>query len=101
LLPQHPRLVAVLAHLSFGLLPPEHGALEGGIGGLTFELLGLHGEVVELVDLLVDGTVAGGGALSEIDALAVMLGGREQRRIALGIVRYGLQRLAAAGGARR
>lgn len=55
-LAQSAELLLVLAELNLGLLAAQHGALEGGIGRLTLELLGLHGyvHVVELADLVED-----------------------------------------------
>lgn len=83
LLPQQPRLIAVAAHLGLSLLAAEHGALQGGVGSLALQALGLHGQRVELVDLLVDRAVAIGGALGKVDAARR----GEQGRLALGIVR--------------
>lgn len=52
--PQRPRLVPVPPHVALGLLPPQHGALEGGVGRLALQHLGLRRQRVELRDLVVD-----------------------------------------------
>lgn len=81
------RLVAEPPGLGLGLLAADHGALQCGVSGLTFELLGLRSQRVELANLFVDRGDAGleveGAAWLLVDALG----------------RHGLQRAGRAHAA--
>lgn len=66
---QRAQLVFAASHVGLCLLAAQHGTLEGSIGGLTVVLGALDGgKGVELVDLIMDGAVAG----------VAMAGGRHQ-----------------------
>jgi hypothetical protein len=92
-------LVAVAAHLGLGLLATHHGAFEGGVRCLALESLGLHGERVELIDLVVHRAVARVQAIDEI--LLVGATHRGEEGVALLVVGEGLQWCSAAVTIRR